>query len=104
MKINIDELEIFLKVLILKSKISGFEEIEIDNDYYWDILTEESFNFNINPEIAVGSLSDDYECLVNMITKDSTSPVDFERLGNLLLAVAHSIESSNRPFLGGSLY
>ena len=100
MKINIDEIEVFLKIIIEKAKMNGFTKIEINNDFYWWLPTEESFDFNnSNPQLVVGSLYDDYNSLKKMIVDNVSTPLDLERLAHLMLALTYEISSSDNPFI-----
>ena len=101
MEMHINELGKFLEKLIEKAKTSGFSQVEINEDFYWTLLsTEESFNFNTpNPQIGVGSLEDDYDSLKQMLSTNVSTPLDFERLAHLLLAFSHSVNSSDKPFI-----
>ena len=99
MRIDINELEKFFKKLVEKAEMCGFSQVEINEDFYWNLLAEESFNLdNPSPKVTAGSLEDDYDSLKQMILDDSPTPVDFDRLAYLLLAFSHSISLSDKPF------
>lgn len=100
MILNLSELGSYLQAIIDKSKMNGLKQIEIKDDLYWNLPPEESFNLcNSTPQITVGSIIDDYDCIKQMMQENTVTPVDFERLAHLLLVIAYSIESSNKPFI-----
>ncbi len=101
MEINTNDLSTLFNKLMEKIEKSGFERFEINNDYYWNIPTDDSYNMNKpNPQITVGSLYDDYDCLRKMLEDDMSTVVDFERFAHLFIAISYVISSSNRPYIG----
>ncbi|MCP4600247.1 MAG: hypothetical protein GY847_06895 [Proteobacteria bacterium] len=86
MEISLQELEKCFSILFRLLYEGGFREVRPSNyDYYWCVLTKESFMFNKEPELAVGSLDDDIEELKKLAKDPSrVSSVDFERLAAVL--------------------
>ncbi|MCP4600245.1 MAG: hypothetical protein GY847_06885 [Proteobacteria bacterium] len=87
MEIPLQDLEKCFLLLFRLLHEGGFREVNPGNyDYYWRVLAKESFMFDKEPELAVGSLDDDIEELKNLAKDPSrASSVDFERLAAVLI-------------------
>lgn len=100
MKIKFDDLQQVLQILLDKAKIAGFNDISIDIDNYWFVASDEReiVNYNI-PELCVGSINDDLEYLNKILNgKNLPTPVDFERLGNILICIGEKISCSDKLY------
>ena len=85
MKINIDEVHKITSLLLTKLKESNGNEVEIKNDYYWDISGDELYNPYEEPkDITLGQLSDDLGEIQRLIESDDAIMYDLNRLGNIL--------------------
>lgn len=100
MKVKLNELKYSCDILINKAKDSGFDEIEIDSDNYWLISSDEREEFSSDtPNLCVGSINDDIESLKNILEGiNPPTPVDFDRLANLLIAVGQRISTSDKIY------
>ena len=97
MTIKINELDELYKFTIKSLKQSGFEEFEINSDYYWMTDADERENMGQKPKLLVGSLIDDYESLKKLIEKiQPLTIVDLERMGNLLISISAMAAKSNK--------
>ena len=87
--IKVVDLKIIFERVIDKLKFEGIDQIEIENDLYRYIPTDEWDSFE-RDEIEVGSLYDDLdslELLVNDIDRPCTY-VDFDRVASVLRAIS----------------
>ncbi len=100
MKIRLSELKFSCDMLLNKAKESGFSEIEIETDYYWFISSDEREEFDSDtPSLCVGSIYDDIDGLKKIIIGvNPPTPVDFDRLANILIAVGQRISTSNKIY------
>jgi hypothetical protein len=89
MKINISEIQNITTILLTKLSVSKGNEIELENDFYWDISTTEIFNPYAPPkDISLGQLSDDIDAIKSGLKEDSVIPYDIKRLGYILIALS----------------
>lgn len=85
MKVNIDEIQKITSLLLSKLKESKGNEIEISNDYYWDISQDELYSPYEEPKnVTLGQLSDDLEEVQRLIKSDDAIMYDLNRLSNIL--------------------
>jgi len=98
MIVKLQEVADLCDILINKAKSIEFNEIQTDSDYYWTITSDEREDINNeNPQVTVGSLKDDWESLNKVLEGGNIpTPVDFERLGNILTAIGEIISKSNK--------
>lgn len=91
MNVNIDELEEIVSLLLKKLKHSKGKEIELNNDYYWEISNDEVYNPYEEPKnISLGQLSEDINELNRLVNKDDDAiPYDLSRIGNILKALSN---------------
>jgi len=69
----------------MKVKVSKGSEIEISNDYYWDISQDELYSPYEEPKnITLGQLSDDLEEVQRLAKSDDAIMYDLKRLSNIL--------------------
>jgi hypothetical protein len=89
MKVNIKEIEIVALLLLSKLRESKGNEIELTNDYYWDISIEELYNPYEEPSnITLGQLSDDIEEIQRLNKSDDAIAYDLKRLAAILKALS----------------
>ncbi len=94
MKVNILELHSFLsQILLLLEKNKGVD-IELNNDFYWDIPSEYVYNPYIDPpNLTLGQLSDDWNEVKRLRDeKQNPIPYDLRRLSNILKAISDENE------------
>lgn len=101
MKVTIDELKELFDILTDRAIKSGIEEIDIDTDNYWFISSDEREDFKTaSPNICVGSLFDDMDSLRKVFNGDNIpTPVDFDRLANVIIAVGERISRSEKVYI-----
>lgn len=89
MKISIDEIQKITSLLLSRLKESRGNEIEITNDYYWDISDEELYNPYEEPKnITLGQLSYDIEEIQRLINSDDAIMYDLKRLSVIFKAIS----------------
>lgn len=89
MKVNVDELDRITSLLLMKFRENIGNEIELTNDFYWDISDSEIYNPYNEPEnISLGQLSDDLEEINRLRNSDSVIPYDLRRIANVLKALS----------------
>jgi hypothetical protein len=89
-----------IHMLVNKAKNQGISKVEL-NDYYWLVAADERENVTSpeKPSLVVGSLVDDWESILKMINGQyPPTIVDFERLGNILIAIGEAIHHSQKPY------
>ncbi|RZA02508.1 MAG: hypothetical protein EOP47_06655 [Sphingobacteriaceae bacterium] len=85
--INIDELQKHILLLLNKLKERKGANIELENDYYWDIDSKELYNPSEEPkDLSLGQLSFDWEQIAKAKSEDLI-PYDLERVSNILKAL-----------------
>ena len=97
MKINIDELEDCLSQLLSKLKESKGLNIELTNDFYWDIHSDELYNPYVQPkELSLGQLSDDWQEIKRLVGNNSSNsiPYDIIRITNILKALSNENQTA----------
>lgn len=84
----------------MKNSAPDIRQKIIDADNYWIIASGDRENFNIEtPDICVGSLYDDIEYLKKILEGvNAPTPVDFDRLASVLIAVGERISRSDRVY------
>jgi hypothetical protein len=89
MKIKIDEIQKITFLLFSKLKENKGDEIEIANDYYWDISNDELYNPYEEPKnITLGQLSDDIKEIQRLANPDDAIIYDLKRLAVILKAIS----------------
>jgi len=98
--ITINELKILCQLLLDKAEKIGFKEVEFDVDNYWFVSPDEREVFSENiPSLSVGSITDDIQSLRKILDKTNPStPVDFDRLANVLIALGEKISRSDKAY------
>lgn len=89
MKINIDKLQWIITLLLLKLKEGKGNEIELENDFYWDISEKELYNpYEMPQNISLGQLSDDLEEVERLLKSDDAISYDLKRVSNILKSLS----------------
>ena len=89
MRVNINNLQKIISLLLLKLKEAKGNEIEIENDFYWDILSDELYNpYNEPKNISLGQLSDELKEILRLQTTDDAIIYDLKRVSNILKALS----------------
>jgi hypothetical protein len=85
MKVNIDDIEKITSLLLSKLKESKGNEIEINNDFYWDISEDQLYSPYEEPKnITLGQLSDDLEEVQRLAKSDDAIIYDLKRVSQIL--------------------
>jgi len=87
MKITIEEFRKVCKLFLNKLEKTEGSEITIDKNLYW-VITD---RFNISdqdPELIIGSLSDELEWLRNTLKRKDPLAIDLRWFGHLLIALS----------------
>jgi hypothetical protein len=93
MAVKINELEKAVSLLLYKLKESKGNEIELKNDYYWEIDDQDLYNAYQKPtNITLGQLSDDLNELERLNKSNDPIVYDLKRISSILRAL--SIENS----------
>ena len=89
MKIKISEIETTVSLLLTMLKDSIGEEIALDNDYYWEILSEDMYNPYVEPtNFTLGQLSDDITEIRRLKTTGDAIGYDLKRISRILNALS----------------
>ena len=89
MLVKINEIQQIVNLILSKFKDRLGNDIEIDNDFYWDIPSDELYNPYIEPKnIGLGQLSSDLEEVKRFITHDDPIPYDLKRVATILIALS----------------
>ena len=89
MKVKIDNLEKIISLLLKKLKSSKGNEIELDNDLYWAISSEELYNPYEEPKnITLGQLEDEVNEIMRLMDTDDAIIYDLKRVANILTALS----------------
>lgn len=88
MKVNIKQIEKISLLLFSKLKESKGNEIELRNDFYWDISPDELYNPYEEPQnITLGQLSDDLQELQRLSRTNDAIAYDLKRISSILKAL-----------------
>jgi hypothetical protein len=83
--ITVSEIELLFKLVVRKLKDDRINEIQINMDKYWIVLSDEWNDFEKTPEPAVGSLLEDAALLKNAIEDNAIhSYSELDRLSSIL--------------------
>jgi len=90
MKVNIDELNKIITLLLSNLRNNKGNEVELKNDYYWDISKDQLYNPYDDPsEISLGQLSDDLNEIYRLSSsQDEAIPYDLKRVAEILKALS----------------
>ena len=98
MKILLSDLKKLCEQILTRVEKCGFNEIDINNDYYLTILNPYDL-YNKDPEIGVGSCDEDWDWLKKVLNNENpVTIVDFNRLGNVIKILGDQIEKTKDPF------
>jgi hypothetical protein len=85
MKVNIEEIEKVVLLLLLKLRESKGNEIELNNDFYWEISDEELYNPYSEPKnITLGQLTNDLDEIQRLNKFDDAIVYDLKRISSIL--------------------
>ena len=89
MTINIKELQdIITQLTTIFAKKNG-NDIKIENDYYWNLSSEEIYDLTKEPiDFSLGQLTDDWETLKRATQSDTLVPYDLQRVSKILRALS----------------
>ena len=73
MKIEKKELLKVISRLYEEIDLNFSNDIEIDEDYYWNIESENIFNPSNEPNLTIGQLTFDWEELTRLLSKNEES-------------------------------
>lgn len=93
--ITLLEIEILFKLVINKLKKDDQHSFRLSMDEYWLILPDEWTNFETQPRLAVGSLSEDLHYLKRSVFENEISTYsDLDRLSILLRFISETLAPS----------
>jgi len=94
MKIQYDDLDKIFQLLLneLYKNNSCCEEINFHYDFYWSVPVGKRQDVYNRPELDMGSIEHDLERIHKCILNNEPLPAHFRWLGNVLIAIADSIE------------
>lgn len=97
MKIDIRDMKSIIDKVLEKLIANNGKIIEINEDYYWCVKTDDSVDFSKIPdELGVGSLVDDYVSLEKIIKEDrDVNILDLDRIAHIIELVSLEIERSS---------
>ncbi|MGI4760325.1 MAG: hypothetical protein ACRYF0_06445 [Janthinobacterium lividum] len=86
MKITKKSLVKILEILLSKVFINSYNEIEMLEDFYWNIPDLDLYNIKDDPkELTLGQLSDDWQELVKILEKENApTKYDLAKLSSVL--------------------
>ncbi|MGN0695236.1 MAG: hypothetical protein ACI4J5_00565 [Oscillospiraceae bacterium] len=89
------------KIIVYLEDEMHMKEIELTEDYYWDIGSNEKFRMTdsggspAQPELSVGSLFDDVDSIRKTVSEEcAASMVDIDRLAHILEYISFSVTRS----------
>jgi hypothetical protein len=93
MEIKLAHLLVIMDRLVESYIERGISAVEVDGmDEYWQASAPEWTDFTKQPELSVGSLSDDWEALKKVLDGEEIPTAnDFDRLATLLHVVSEQI-------------
>lgn len=90
--ISTNNLEIVLRKLIDRLHTAGINEFSFEDDFYWHVPIENLNSLQAQPELTVGSLSDDINFLNSLIEEDYTTDfLELERLSALFRFISKEL-------------
>jgi len=90
MRLNLDDLQGVISLLLSNIKDEKGVEIELKNDFYWDISAKELYNPYEEPkDITLGQLSDDIQEVKKLSQSgENAIPYDLKRVAEILKAIS----------------
>lgn len=91
MKVRIDEIQNIFTLLLSNLREQKGDEIELKNDFYWDIASDKLYNPYEEPdEVSLGQLSDDLKEIYRLSkSNEDAIPYDLKRIGEILKALSN---------------
>lgn len=91
-EIKIDELESFIALLFQSLKSDGIKSIVLDEDYYWEISTDELYSTSEKPKtFSLGQLYDDLHELENLKSEEKDFLwTDAKKIASLLRYISQT--------------
>jgi len=92
MKVNIDQLTEVTQLLLSRLRERAGNDIELSNDYYWDISSEQLYNPYAEPkDLTLGQLSFDIEKVQNLDPEHIIS-YDLKVVSEIFKALSNEVE------------
>ncbi|BAZ49461.1 hypothetical protein NIES4103_20730 [Nostoc sp. NIES-4103] len=99
-RITVDELKQIFELLFQRIKDDKIEFVDVETDFYWFVTSDEWSNFDSSPNVAVGSLIDDWDSLQEILrNKRIVTYLDYERFASILRVISETIAPSNKIFV-----
>ena len=99
MLVEVKDIKKLCNQLLQKLEDLEIDKIELNNDLYWNTLSDDRENMNKEPKIGVGSLVDDIESLNKILSNENPlTIIDFERIANVLIAIQEKMLKSGIAF------
>lgn len=87
--IKVDDLKLILERIFEKISRGADATISIEKDYYWNVSMKDAFVLKETPELAVGSLYDDWGNLLKLLDREQiVGFVEFDRMAAILKAIS----------------
>ncbi len=88
MTINIETLQQVISDLLSRIKETKGSEIELKNDFYWEISANELYDPYKEPtKFLLGQLTDDWQEIRRLLDSDNEVVYDLKRVANILTAI-----------------
>ena len=92
--------------MLQAARFAGWESFDIKFDYYWVVLEDRYNPYGAAPRkegagMGFGSLVDDIQSLQKILYDEEhpVSPIDFKRLGYVLVALSDHLYASGRVWI-----
>lgn len=97
MKMNLDEIEACVSMLLQHARLRGVSYVDSARyDLYWKILSDDWVDLTKEPTVATGSLHDDIGELRNLLSEPSrASVVDMDRVASILCLLSQVLQDSS---------
>jgi hypothetical protein len=91
-RVSLSDMENIWMSLVERMRKDGIEDVDIDDDYYWLVSTDEWANFESTPNCVVGSLHDDWAELQKVVRRQQIPTyLDLERFASVLRSLSEKI-------------
>ena len=96
-KIDLDELKKAVDALFDHLHNGGLKEVQLDQDYYWEIDAKEIHNVTANPtDLTIGSLYTDWEFIKKLAEREHEPVVPhFIKLAALLRYLGDAVREAD---------
>ena len=86
MRVKLETLEKVVHVIFEHMRDLEVEEVELDNDYYWNIPFEKKYDRYDSPtDLDLGQLSEDWQDIINVVeNRKSCSGWDLRAVSSIL--------------------